>query len=133
MVSHRSVHFPDSDRADRCMTLDYDMAHRTDAGNSSRTATSNFSTTVGSVDPGAEKPKCHPNDSYISPNGMITSEGIIGMSPFSFSHPFDRRLILSHLFSRAGERQGSKETVNRPRRRSRYRDAKVLNTRRGGD
>jgi len=57
------------------MTMDFEMADKTDAGNSSRTGTSYLSTTFGTVNDG-EKPKYQ--DSYISPNGMITSEGIIG-------------------------------------------------------
>jgi hypothetical protein len=74
--SHRSVHFPDNERPDRCTTLDYGMATKSDAANTSTTATSSFSTTVGSAEED-EKPKHHPNDSYINPKGMVTSEGVI--------------------------------------------------------
>jgi len=76
-VSHRSVHFPDTERADhhRCVTMDFETGDKTDAGNSSRTGTSHMSTTVGTVS------EAKPQDSYINPNGMVTSEGIISMSP----------------------------------------------------
>jgi len=77
-VSHRSVHFTDIGRADRSTTLDY----KTDIVNSSGTATNNFSTAVGSTED--EKPKYHTNDSYINPNGMTTSQGVICMSPFHY-------------------------------------------------
>jgi hypothetical protein len=91
-VSHLSVHFPDTGRPDRCTTLDYDAAVRTDIANSSGTGTSNFSTTFGSTDD--EKSKYHANDSYISPNGMVTSEGTIGKPPFHSPNHFDLFLNL---------------------------------------
>ena len=60
------------------MTMDSEMVVKSDIANSSGTATSNFSTTIGSAED--EKQRYHPNDSYIGPSGMITSEGTIGMS-----------------------------------------------------
>ena len=82
-ASHLSVHFPDTQQHGRSTTLDSEMAVKSDIANSSGTATSNFITTVGSAED--EKPRYHANDSYISPGGMITSEGAIGMSiGFSF-------------------------------------------------
>jgi hypothetical protein len=108
--SHRSVHFPDNERPDRCTTLDYGMATKSDAANTSTTATSNFSTTVGSAEED-EKPKHHPNDSYINPKGMVTSEGVIGMlSPF---HSLASFLTKNRSWR---EIQSSKETVYRARR-----------------
>ena len=50
-----------------------------EAGTGSRGATSKLSTTVGSVNDGVEKPKYQPNDSYISPTGVVSIEGVIGM------------------------------------------------------
>ena len=86
------------------MAMDFELADKTDAGNSSRTGTSYLSTTFGTVNDGTEKPKYQ--DSYISPTGMVTSEGIIGMSPpsfyFIFNSPFRRR-----------KRQGPKKAVSR--------------------
>ena len=38
------------------------------------------STIVGSAED--EKPRYHANDTYISPSGMVTSEGTIGMLLF---------------------------------------------------
>jgi hypothetical protein len=58
--------------------MDFEMAEKTDTGNSSRTGTSYLSTTFGTVNEGTEKAKYR--DSYISPSGMVTSDGIIGMS-----------------------------------------------------
>ena len=79
-ASHLSVHFPDTRHQGRSTMLDSDMAVKSDIANSSGTATSNFSTTIGSTED--EKPRYHPNDSYIGPSGMVTSEGTIGMSTF---------------------------------------------------
>ena len=77
-ASHLSVHFPDTQQHGRSTTFYSEMAVKSDIANSSGTATSNFITTVGSVED--EKPRYHANDSYINPGGMITSEGAIGMS-----------------------------------------------------
>ena len=58
------------------MTIDDEKAITSEAGTGSRWATSNLSTTVGSVNDGVEKPKYQPSDSYISPTGVITSESM---------------------------------------------------------
>ena len=68
--------------------MDYEMTIKSEGGSATRWATSNLSTAVGSDHGGVEKPKYQTRDSYLSPTGMVTSKGVIGMSPSVSNHYF---------------------------------------------
>ena len=95
------------------MTMDFEMGDKTDTGNSSRTGTSYLSTTFGTVNEGTEKSKY--KDSYISPNGMVTSQGVIGMSLITSQFIY----VLNASF-RHRESKGPKKAVYGSRGCGRY-------------